>query len=125
MAEEPTHLRSWNVLATVLSAVMGRVMASPECEDKQISQSAKPVPSSSDPPLLWKDPCGHPPALKTTPNYDCSAPGLFLQSHIIVISGSWRQGMTSTMPTSRRRQYADKLVENTGEQTEKQGRKQS
>lgn len=87
MAEEPTHLHSWNVLAAVPSAVTGRVIASPECEDKQISLSAKPVPSTTDPAPLWKDPCGHPPILKTTPNYDCSALGL-LPSHIMVISGS-------------------------------------
>lgn len=42
--------------ATVLSAVTGRVIASLECEDKQISLSAELVPSTTYPPLLWEDP---------------------------------------------------------------------
>ena len=74
MAGEPTQLCFWNVLATVLSAVMGRVIASLECEDKQISLSAKLVPSTTYPPLLWEDPPDHPPTLKTAPRYDCCAP---------------------------------------------------
>lgn len=91
---------------------MGRVIASPECEDKQISLSAKPVPSTTYPPLLWKDACGHPPALKTTPNYDCSAPGLFVQSHIIVISGSLGSGCAlHGLLLFVRRQYQVKLVQ--------------
>lgn len=83
MAGESTLLRSWNVLATVLSAVTGRGIASLECEDKQISLSATLVPNTTYPPLLWKDPSGHPPALKTTPNMTA-----LQRSHVLVISGS-------------------------------------
>ena len=104
LAREPTHLCSWNVLPTVLSAVRGRVIASPECEDKQISLSVKLVPSTTYPPLLWKDPSGHPPALKT--------PQIWLlctQSHVLAISGS--PGAGSTTWAFRRRQCQDKLVQ--------------
>lgn len=89
------------MLATVLSAVTGRVIASLECEDKQISLSAKLVPSTTYPLLLWKDPSDRLPALKTTPKYDCSYSDSFYSHTLLSSQDSWGEGVVSTTQVFR------------------------